>query len=125
MHDPRDPWPYDPKWLAGEVRRVSEQRLAEKWRSDQAKVASRPRNKTTLRKISRRQQVYERDKFRCRYCQKNFNGKHHMLSLDHVLPRSRGGANSLENLVTCCKQCNWTKKDRTPDEAGMFLWPPP
>jgi 5-methylcytosine-specific restriction endonuclease McrA len=43
------------------------------------------------------------------------------LTFDHVLPRSRGGAASWENIVTCCITCNAAKADRTPDEARMKL----
>lgn len=44
-----------------------------------------------------------------------------MLTLDHVIPRSRGGKSSWENLVACCRRCNHSKGDRTPEEAGMVL----
>ena len=43
------------------------------------------------------------------------------LTLDHVVPRSRGGRSSWENLVACCYQCNNRKGDRTPEEAGIKL----
>jgi 5-methylcytosine-specific restriction endonuclease McrA len=43
------------------------------------------------------------------------------LTLDHVIPQSRGGANTWENLVAGCKPCNNRKGDRTPAEAGMAL----
>src|SRR5207249_4042783 len=43
------------------------------------------------------------------------------LTLDHVVPRSRGGRSSWENLVACCYQCNNSKGDRTPEEAGLKL----
>lgn len=50
---------------------------------------------------SLRRQVLERDMYRCRYC-----GTHIDLSLHHVLPESRGGEETLENLVTACTPCN-------------------
>lgn len=63
--------------------------------------------------------VLVRDKFRCQYC----NGR---LSFgtstkDHVFPRSRGGKDTLLNVVAACKACNGRKADRTPEEAGMKL----
>lgn len=66
-----------------------------------------------------RRQVFERDAYRCRYC----GGFHGGLSLDHVVPQSRGGSHAISNLVTACSPCNGRKRDRTPDEAGMPLRP--
>jgi len=43
------------------------------------------------------------------------------LTIDHVLPRSRGGKFKWENIVTCCFACNVKKSNRTPEEAGMSL----
>jgi 5-methylcytosine-specific restriction endonuclease McrA len=43
------------------------------------------------------------------------------LTLDHVLPRSRGGASTWENLVAACRRCNNRKGDRLPEEANMRL----
>jgi 5-methylcytosine-specific restriction endonuclease McrA len=60
-----------------------------------------------------------RDKYSCQYCggrlQKN------AFTLDHVLPLSRGGKTTWENVVACCIKCNSKKKSRTPEEAGMPL----
>jgi 5-methylcytosine-specific restriction endonuclease McrA len=66
-----------------------------------------------------RQNVLARDRWRCQYC----GAKHPagVLTLDHVLPRSRGGKTSWENIVTACSECNSTKGSRTPEEAGMRL----
>lgn len=64
-----------------------------------------------------RKNVFRRDEHRCQYCLKHTND----LTLDHVLPRSRGGPTSWENVVACCKACNARKRDRTPDEANMLL----
>jgi len=68
---------------------------------------------------SKRLRIYMRDKFRCQYCgeKKNVDG----LTLDHILPRSRGGDNSPVNVVTACVACNNRKGNRTPDEARMPL----
>jgi 5-methylcytosine-specific restriction endonuclease McrA len=63
----------------------------------------------------KRLRIYMRDKFRCQYCgEKKPVGE---LTLDHILPRSRGGDNSPVNVVTACVPCNNRKSDRTPAEA--------
>ena len=64
-----------------------------------------------------RRNVFRRDDHACQYCGRRGND----LTLDHVLPRSRGGATSWENVVACCRGCNARKRDRTPDEARMQL----
>jgi 5-methylcytosine-specific restriction endonuclease McrA len=64
--------------------------------------------------VSRRG-VLRRDGHRCAYC----GG--HASTVDHVLPRSRGGRDSWENLVACCVRCNNAKGDRTPEEKGWNL----
>lgn len=63
-----------------------------------------------------RRAVFVRDNHRCQYC----GG--HADSIDHVLPRSRGGGNSWENVAAACRACNLRKRDRTPDEASMHLF---
>jgi len=63
-----------------------------------------------------RQAIFKRDKHSCQYC-----GVHGELTLDHVMPRSRGGEDSWENLVAACIRCNNRKGDRTPEEAKMLL----
>ncbi len=74
-----------------------------------------PRN---VVKFSRRN-VFLRDEYRCQYCDRKYS--HSRLSLDHVMPRSRGGGNTWENIVTACLDCNVRKGGRTPKEAGMKL----
>ena len=67
----------------------------------------------------KRLRIYMRDKLRCQYCgEKKAAGE---LTLDHILPRSRGGDNSPVNIVTACVSCNNRKGDRTPAEARMPL----
>lgn len=68
---------------------------------------------------AKRLRIYMRDKYRCQYCgdRKPVNE----LTLDHILPRSRGGDNSAVNIVTACVACNTRKGDRTPAEARMPL----
>ncbi|MBR8831777.1 MAG: hypothetical protein N5P05_002360 [Chroococcopsis gigantea SAG 12.99] len=64
-----------------------------------------------------RRNILERDHHTCQYCA--YRGE--QLTLDHVIPRSRGGGDSWENLVTACVRCNVKKGNRTPKEAGMNL----
>jgi 5-methylcytosine-specific restriction endonuclease McrA len=67
------------------------------------------------RKISRRA-LFARDGWRCQYC-----GSTGKLTLDHVVPRSRGGESDWENVVTSCSPCNLRKGDRLPEEVNMRL----
>lgn len=64
-----------------------------------------------------RQNLLARDRYTCQYCGQR--SKH--LTIDHVIPRERGGTSSWENLVTCCSTCNNKKGNRTPREAGLRL----
>ena len=66
-----------------------------------------------------RKNVLLRDHNTCQYCGRTAPSQD--LTLDHVLPRSRGGSSGWENLVACCRPCNNRKGDRTPDEARMRL----
>ncbi len=66
-----------------------------------------------------RRNIFARDKNRCQYCGKKFPLTE--LSLDHVLPRSRGGLATWDNVVCCCVSCNVRKGGRTPVQAGMRL----
>lgn len=68
--------------------------------------------------VSRRN-IFMRDGERCMYCGLKFRPQE--LTLDHVIPRSRGGKNSWDNLVACCAKDNHKKGDRLPEEAGMQL----
>jgi 5-methylcytosine-specific restriction endonuclease McrA len=63
-----------------------------------------------------RQNIFKRDQFSCQYC-----GKTRDLTLDHVVPKARGGKSAWTNLVTACKRCNTTKGNNTPEEAGVRL----
>jgi 5-methylcytosine-specific restriction endonuclease McrA len=71
--------------------------------------------RTPLR-LSRRN-IFLRDGNRCMYC----DDAEDELTIDHVLPKSRGGLSQWENLVACCRACNLAKGRRTPEEAGMKL----
>jgi len=72
------------------------------------------------RKITRRA-VFARDSWTCQYC----GGVRGTLTLDHVIPRSRGGPSTWDNIVTCCAPCNRRKGDRLPKVAGMTLMSEP
>ncbi|MEX0594136.1 MAG: HNH endonuclease [Balneolaceae bacterium] len=63
-----------------------------------------------------RRNVMRRDRQTCQYC-----GTRSDLTLDHVMPKSRGGKDTWENLVTACNRCNVRKGNRTPEEAEMPL----
>ena len=66
-----------------------------------------------------RKNILARDKMVCQYCGIKCSSK--TATLDHVMPKSRGGKNSWENIVTSCADCNNKKDNRTPKEAGMVL----
>ncbi len=67
-------------------------------------------------RLSRRE-VFARDRFACQYCGVSTAD----LTLDHILPRHRGGEHTWENLVSACRHCNHRKAGRTPEEARMTL----
>ena len=66
-----------------------------------------------------RRALFARDDYSCQYCGGFAD------SLDHVVPRSRGGQHTWENVAAACRPCNLRKRDRTPSEAGMNLARPP
>ncbi len=68
------------------------------------------------RKLSRFE-IFRRDQPACQYCGKETR----QLTLDHVIPRYRGGQHTWENVVSACVPCNRRKAGRTPQEAGMRL----
>ena len=59
--------------------------------------------------------VLIRDGFKCQYC-----GSSQELTIDHIIPSSRGGKNTFENCIAACKPCNNKKNNRTPREAHMY-----
>jgi 5-methylcytosine-specific restriction endonuclease McrA len=78
-----------------------------------ARMVKRPRRQ---RKMSRFE-IFSRDKYTCQYC----GVKTRQLTLDHVVPRFRGGQHTWENVVSACVACNRHKAGRTPEEAHMKL----
>lgn len=78
-----------------------------------AQMVKRPRRQ---RKMSRFE-IFNRDKYTCQYC----GLKTRNLTLDHVIPRFRGGQHTWENVVSACVACNRHKAGRTPREANMKL----
>ncbi len=76
-------------------------------------MIKRPRRE---RKMSR-YEIFNRDKYTCQYCGEQ--SRH--LTLDHVIPRYRGGQHTWENVVSACVACNRRKAGRTPQEARMKL----
>ena len=77
-----------------------------------------------------RRNLFHRDGHRCQYCgcgggPPGGGAGGVSLSIDHVMPRSRGGAHSWDNVTTACLRCNVNKGNRTPREAGMVLARPP
>jgi len=63
--------------------------------------------------------IFARDNWTCQYCKTKLSTSNG--TLDHIVPRSKGGESSWENLVTAWKPCNSRKGNKTPNEAGMQL----
>lgn len=66
-----------------------------------------------------RRAVFVRDGYRCQYCGRPAE------NVDHVIPRSKGGSHTWDNVVAACKPCNSRKENRSPSEAGLNLRRPP
>ncbi len=81
------------------------------------RMVKRPQSRAALN----RRNILRRDRYTCQYCGRQ-GGE---LTVDHILPKSRGGRSTWENLVTACRTCNLKKGGRTPEEAGMRLLRPP
>ena len=79
-------------------------------------LVRRPRS---VIKLTRRE-VFIRDKYTCQYCGQRVRD----LTVDHVMPKHRGGRHSWDNLVSACKACNHRKGGKTPEEARMALLKP-
>ncbi len=80
-------------------------------------VVRRPRPRIRLS----RREIFRRDGYTCQYCGRSSA----RLTIDHVIPRERGGRTEWTNVVTACPECNQKKGNRTPQEAHMQLLRPP
>lgn len=78
-----------------------------------AYLIKRPRRERKLTRF----EVFNRDRYTCQYCGKETR----QLTLDHIVPRYRGGQHTWENVISACVPCNRRKAGRTPQEAGMKL----
>ena len=78
-----------------------------------AYLIKRPRFERKLTRL----EVFSRDQYTCQYCGKETR----QLTLDHVIPRYRGGEHIWKNVVSACIRCNRRKAGKTPTEAGMRL----
>ena len=67
----------------------------------------------------KRREIFERDKWICQYCGEEVNQQN--ATLDHYIPKSKGGDNSKKNLKTCCLLCNGIKSGKSYEEAAPFL----
>jgi len=74
------------------------------------------RRPTPVLRVSRRA-IFARDEHACQYC----GARGVALTIDHVLPKDRGGTTEWHNLVCCCTKCNNLKGNRTPDESSLRL----
>ena len=82
-----------------------------------AHLIKRPRRERKLTRF----EIFDRDHYTCQYC----GAETKQLTLDHILPRYRGGQHTWENVVSACVSCNRRKAGRTPQEARMRLTRPP
>jgi 5-methylcytosine-specific restriction endonuclease McrA len=78
-----------------------------------ARLIKRPRRERKLTRF----EIFNRDRYTCQYC----GQRTRQLTLDHVIPRYRGGQHTWENIVSACVACNRRKAGRTPREASMKL----
>lgn len=91
--------------------------------SDRNRFCSEECHKAYLDKklVRNRFIIFDRDGFQCIYCGSTSYGDGVELTLDHIIPRSRGGSDCAENLVTACKGCNSAKNDRFIASASLIM----
>lgn len=124
-------------WLRGRVEGVTDEAFVVRSASSRVRLPTVIRLKRYVNVPQRqanwsRLGVLRRDAYRCIYCgicvgerQQGRTLNQRDFTLDHLLPRSRGGRNSWSNTACACPRCNQRKADRTPHEAGMpLLWEP-
>ncbi len=116
-------------WFQGKVEIVEHHEIFVRSVSTVFKLPSVIRLKTFVKSRHRphvrfsRENIYLRDDHSCQYCYKRHPLKE--LTLDHVIPVSKGGPKSWLNVVTACRDCNQRKRNRTPEQAEMPLLKPP
>jgi hypothetical protein len=72
-----------------------------------------------IKMVFSRSAVFKRDNYGCQYCRKSLTST--QVTIDHIIPKSRGGSNTFENCVAACHDCNEKKGSRLPHEIGMRL----
>lgn len=75
--------------------------------------------RNSVKRVFSRSAVFKRDNYTCLYCSKMMTSKD--ITVDHIIPTSRGGTNSFDNCVSACKDCNIRKGSKLLDEIGMKL----
>lgn len=105
IHEPKDH-----EWIKTPSRQIAAPQMVVL-----KKYGERPPRKLTFT----RPNLYRRDEHSCQYCGVKMAAER--LTIEHVMPRSRGGPTSWENCVAACEDCNSRKADKTPKEAGMKL----
>lgn len=105
-------------WVGLVRGRLAAPRVVRLTKFDRRRYRHRGRTSGPFVPLNRRN-IYHRDANVCQYCGRKFPTSE--LSLDHVMPRSRGGGDTWENLVCACTGCNARKADKTPAEARMKL----
>ena len=116
-------------WLCKKCKAAANTELQEWRRQQQEGIKPKPAPKllrssqTTASILSRRASIFAREQGCCAYCGGALEVDES--TLDHVIPKSRGGGGGVSNLVLCCVDCNRLKGDRTPDEAELLRqnWP--
>ena len=71
------------------------------------------------KRLASKSSILIRDRYVCQYCGKPLKSQE--VTLDHIVPKSRGGKSDWENLAACCSRCNVRKGSRLPEEAGLTL----
>ena len=66
-----------------------------------------------------RDKLFQRDNYTCGFCNNKF--KRTELTIDHILPKSKGGKTSWTNTITACKKCNWKKGNKTIEESNIKI----
>ena len=96
--------------------------------NDRTEYRSEPSTWRERIKLSTKKIIYERDEYICQYCgiwcYESYIQNNQSLTIDHLTPFSGGGNNEIENLITCCKECNLIKRDKrfkTFEEARNYI----